>query len=201
VLVGLQPTLRDCRLQRQPFVDLIDANRQDQIVKSYATWDDLLGYCTLSANPVGRIVLAIFGAGTPERNAWSDNVCTGLQVVEHLQDVGEDARRARVYLPQEILDRFSCTAADLLRPAADDTLRAAVAEVAARARRLLSAGRPLARSLRGRPRWAVAGFCGGGLAALDSITAAGHDVLSQRVRPARSAIVRRTTSIAWGRST
>jgi squalene synthase HpnC len=199
VLVRLQATIAACGLERQPFVDLIEANRRDQTVARYATWDDLIGYCALSANPVGRIVLAIFDAANPERIARSDDVCSGLQVVEHLQDVGEDAHSGRVYLPAEVLDRFGCADDELTRPVAAAPLRAAIADVAGRARRLLASGVPLARSLRGRPRWAVAGFCAGGLAALDGIAAAGNDVLGNRVRPARAATVRHALTILRGR--
>jgi squalene synthase HpnC len=199
VLVRLQSTIAACRLERQPFVDLIEANRRDQAVKRYPTWDDLIGYCALSANPVGRIVLAIFDAATPERIARSDDVCSGLQVVEHLQDVGEDARNGRVYLPAEVLTRFGCSDEALTQPVAAPPLRAAVAEVAGRARTLLASGVPLARSLRGRPRWAVAGFCAGGLAVLDAIADAGNDVLGNRIRPARAATVRHAITVLRGR--
>ena len=198
VLVRLQPTIRDCRLHRQPFVDLINANRQDQSVAEYATWGDLLSYCALSANPVGRLVLAVFDAETAERVRWSDDVCTALQLVEHLQDVGEDAHRGRIYLPAEDRARDGCPDADLLAPTASPALRAVLAELSVRARQLLEGGVPLARSLRGRPRWAVAGFCAGGLATLDAIADAGHDVLSRRIRPDRSRAVRHTFAIASG---
>jgi squalene synthase HpnC len=200
VLVRLEPTIRACNLRRQPFLDLIAANRQDQTVTSYPTWVDLLGYCELSANPVGRLVLAVFGADTAERVAWSDHVCSGLQVVEHLQDVGEDARRGRVYLPADDLAAAGCGPEDLLQPVAGPELRAAVEAIAGRARGLLGSGPALARSLRGRPRWAVAGFCAGGLAALDAIALAGNDVLSRQVRPSKGRIVRLTATIAGGRA-
>jgi squalene synthase HpnC len=200
VLVRLQPTIATYRLPRQPFLDLIQANRLDQVVTSYSTWSELLDYCALSANPVGRLVLAVFEAATPERIAWSDDVCAGLQVVEQLQDVGEDAHRGRVYLPADDLARAGCTNDDLLRRSARRELRTAIAAIGGRARRLLEAGRPLARSLRGRPRWAVAGFCAGGLAALDAIAAGDHDVLSEQVRPTRAGVVRHALAIAGGRS-
>jgi squalene synthase HpnC len=198
VLVRLQPTIEACRLERQPFLDLIQANRLDQVVSTYASWPDLLGYCTLSANPVGRLVLAVFDSASPERIGWSDDVCTGLQVVEHLQDVGEDVRRGRVYLPADDLDRAGCTRADLLGPVAPRQLKTVVAQLSDRARELLRSGTPLARSLRGRPRWAVAGFSAGGLAALDAIAAADHDVLSGPVRPRRIDLIRRAVAIASG---
>jgi squalene synthase HpnC len=200
VLVRLQPTIEACRLDRRPFLDLIQANRLDQVVSTYASWPDLLGYCTLSANPVGRLVLAVFDSTSPERIGWSDDVCTGLQVVEHLQDVGEDARRGRVYLPADDLERAGCTRADLFGPVAPRQLKTVVAQLSDRARELLRSGTPLARSLRGRPRWAVAGFSAGGLAALDAIAAADHDVLSRRVRPRRTDMIRRAVAIASGRS-
>jgi squalene synthase HpnC len=199
VLVRLQPTVAACGLSRQPFVDLIEANRRDQAVTTYSTWPELLDYCALSANPVGRLVLAVFEADTPERVAWSDDVCSGLQVVEHLQDVAEDAGRGRVYLPAEDLARAGCTTDDLVQPAASPRLRSVVARIGDRARQLLGAGAPLARSLRGRPRWAVAGFCGGGLAALDAIVAADHDVLGRPARPSRAGVLRHALAIAAGR--
>ena len=198
VLARLQPTIQACRLDRQPFVDLIDANRQDQTVAEYATWSDLLSYCALSANPVGRLVLAVFDADTVERVRWSDDVCTALQVVEHLQDVGEDAHRGRIYLPAETRAGEGCPDADLLAPTATPALRAVVGELGARASQLLESGVPLTRSLRGRPRWAVAGFCAGGLATLDAIADTGHDVLSSRIRPDRNRLVRHTFAIASG---
>ena len=94
-------TAAECVIPAEPFRMLIEANRQDQTVSRYATFDDLLGYCRLSANPVGRIVLHIFGAATAERERLSDLVCTALQLAEHWQDVAEDFARGRIYLPQE----------------------------------------------------------------------------------------------------
>ena len=91
------------RMSAEPFERLIEANLQDQVVSRYATFDDLRGYCALSAEPVGRIVLEVFGQATPQTIALSDRVCTALQLLEHWQDVGEDRRAGRVYLPQEDL--------------------------------------------------------------------------------------------------
>ena len=99
-------TVRRLDLPTQPLFDLVQANRQDQVVSRYETFEDLVGYCRLSANPVGRMVLAIFGVATPQRNAWSDSTCTALQLVEHWQDVAEDALVGRVYLPLEDMRRF-----------------------------------------------------------------------------------------------
>jgi 15-cis-phytoene synthase len=168
-----------------PFFDLIAANRRDQAIVRQATWDQLLDYCRLSANPIGAAVLGIAGALTPEREALSDRVCSGLQVVEHLQDVREDAAAGRIYLPTDDLQRFGVVDADLIAPDASPALRSLVAFELARARELLAAGTPLTRSLRGWCRLAVAGYVAGGLAAADAIEAAGYDVLARSVRPRR----------------
>jgi 15-cis-phytoene synthase len=173
-----------------PFFDLIGANRRDQTIVRQATWDQLLDYCRLSANPMGTAVLGIAGALTPERQALSDRVCSGLQVVEHLQDVGEDAAAGRVYLPADDLQRFGVVDADLMAAEASPALRSLVAFELARARELLAAGIPLTRSLRGWCRLAVAGYVAGGLAAADAIEAAGYDVLAGSVRPRRARMLR-----------
>ena len=109
--------MRERNLPRGPFVRLIEANRRDQVQAAYATFDDLVDYCTLSANPVGELVLYVFEVATPDRIALSDRVCTALQLVEHWQDVAEDFARGRVYLPAEDLERFGVTRADLARTA------------------------------------------------------------------------------------
>jgi 15-cis-phytoene synthase len=173
-----------------PFFDLIAANRRDQTIVRQATWDQLLDYCRLSANPIGAAVLGIAGALTPERKALSDRVCSGLQVVEHLQDVGEDAAAGRIYLPADDLQRFGVVDADLIAAEASPPLRSLVAFELARTRELLAAGIPLARSLRGWCRLAVAGYVAGGLAAADAIEAAGYDVLARSVRPRRARTLR-----------
>src|SRR6266513_2688429 len=103
----LAPTVRTLGLPREPFVRLIDANRRDQRQQVYATFDELVDYCDLSANPVGELVLHIFGAATPERIAQSDAVCTALQLLEHWQDVHEDHANGRIYLPADDLERFA----------------------------------------------------------------------------------------------
>ena len=97
----LQPTVLAHSIPPDPFRRLIAANRQDQEVASYETFDELVGYCRLSADPVGHLVLYVFDSATPERMVLADRICTALQVVEHIQDVGEDLARGRVYLPQE----------------------------------------------------------------------------------------------------
>ncbi|WP_162942039.1 squalene synthase HpnC [Desertimonas flava] len=180
---------------------LIDANRRDQVQQRYATFDELRDYCRLSADPVGRIVLEIVDQATDDRRAQSDDVCSALQIIEHLQDVAEDHAAGRVYLPQEDLARFGCTDADLGAATASDAVRRLVAFEADRARALLSSARPLAAGLPWRARLAIAGFAAGGLAALDAIAAAGYDVLGTACRPSTSRIVRHAVPLAmtWRR--
>jgi squalene synthase HpnC len=185
LLARLTPTLHECALPREPFVRLIDANRLDQRVSRYSTWEELRGYCALSANPVGELVLRVLGSATPERVALSDSICTALQLTEHCQDVAEDLANGRVYLPAEDLERFGCTVADLAGPHAGGPVRKLLAFEVARSRRLLAEGAPLIGELRGRPRLAVAGFVGGGRAALDAIERADYDVLGGPPRAGR----------------
>src|SRR3954462_4772642 len=107
VMRVLQPTIRACSLPREPFLRLIEANRMDQRISQYATWADLKHYCVHSADPVGRLVLGVLGrADDPELVALSDDVCTGLQLVNFLQDVPRDLALGRVYLPAAERARF-----------------------------------------------------------------------------------------------
>lgn len=175
---------------RRPFADLIAANRQDQVVRCYRTFDELVGYCALSANPVGRLVLAVFGLEDATCAEWSDEICTALQVIEHLQDVAEDRAAGRVYLPLEDLDRFGVPLAALDEPSASPALRRLVAFECGRARSLLRAGRPLVRRASGGARLALAGFVGGGLAQLEAIEAVEYDVLGRRAKASPLAVAR-----------
>ena len=101
VMRVLQPTIRACDLPKEPFLRLIEANRMDQRITQYATWADLKHYCVHSADPVGRLVLGVFGRSEPELVALSDDVCTGLQLVNFLQDVPRDLALGRIYLAAE----------------------------------------------------------------------------------------------------
>ena len=177
VVRALGPTVAECGIPMQPFLDLIKANQQDQVVSSYRTFEDLLGYCRLSANPVGRIVLHVFGSYTEPRAELSDAICTALQLAEHWQDVAEDLRAGRIYLPAEDMESYGCTAEDLAAASAPAPVRALIAFEVARARELLAAGAPLIGTLRGAARAAVAGYVAGGRAALAAIAAADYDVL------------------------
>ncbi|WP_199806954.1 MULTISPECIES: squalene synthase HpnC [unclassified Streptomyces] len=190
LLRRLQPTVRRRELTPEPFLGLIAANRQDQLVTRYETYDDLLAYCELSANPVGRLVLAVTGTTTPERVRRSDLICTALQIVEHLQDVAEDLGRDRIYLPAEDMKRFHVQEADLATPSAGASVRALVAYEAERALGLLNEGAPLVGSVHGRLRLLLAGFVAGGRAAVRAIAAADFDVLPGPPKPGKLRLLR-----------
>jgi squalene synthase HpnC len=188
-------TLEDVELPEAPFHDLIEANRRDQHVARYETFDDLVAYCALSANPVGRLVLAVFGVATPERIVLSDRVCTGLQLVEHWQDVREDFVAGRIYLPATDLRAFGVSEASLRAPTASPELRMLVRFEVARARQWLTAGIQLVASLHGWARVAIRGYVAGGLAACDRIADVDADVLAHTTSPSRRAVVRRVIAL------
>ena len=183
VTARLAAAARESTIPAEPLHRLVEANRRDQLVHSYETFEDLLGYCALSANPVGEVVLHTFRAATPDRVELSDAICSGLQITEHLQDVREDLARGRVYLPREDLERFSCEEADLGLIPSPERVRTLIAFEVARARGLLDRGAPLARRLRGRPALAIAAFVTGGRAALGAIERAGYGIGEGPPRP------------------
>jgi squalene synthase HpnC len=190
----LQVSVRACGFPRDPFERLIEANRRDQRQPVYETFAQLKEYCHLSADPVGELVLYVFGVATPERIALSDDVCTALQLVEHWQDVAEDARAGRVYLPGEDRERFGVTGEHLLEAHAEPPLRDLLAFEVTRARALLDRGAPLVGTVSGRARLAIAGYVAGGRAALDAVERAGYDVLAgppQGSKPRRAALTLR----------
>jgi squalene synthase HpnC len=199
-LARLADTVRARALPMQPFLDLVEANRQDQERTRYSTYADLLAYCALSANPVGRLVLGVAGALTPARVAGSDAVCTALQLLEHCQDVGEDlSLRDRVYLPQEDLHAYGVDETQLRAETAGAQLRRLLATQTARARALLAGHGPrLVASLHGWPRLAVAGYVAGGLATADALARAEYDVLGQAVRPSRTGVARHAAALYLG---
>jgi len=184
VMRELQPTIRARSLPREPFLRLIEANRMDQRISSYETWLDLKGYCVHSADPVGRLVLGVLGRSDDrEVVALSDDVCTGLQLVNFLQDVPRDLALGRVYLPAEDRRRFGVEELD--RPSPE--LRRLLEFEAERARALLSSGEELGQRLGGgRVGRAVALFARGGLAALEALERADWDIFNGRPRPSRA---------------
>jgi len=187
VMAELQPTIRDFDLPREPFLRLIEANRMDQRISEYATWADLKHYCVHSADPVGRLVLGLLRrADDGELVAASDDVCTGLQLVNFLQDVPRDLALGRVYLPIEDRRRYDVTVLD----APNEPLTRLLRFEADRARGLLSAGRLLRGRIGGRVGRAVGLFARGGLAALEALDDAGWDIFTRRPRPSRLRLAR-----------
>jgi squalene synthase HpnC len=186
IVRDLERTVRETGVPAQPLLDLIQANRQDQLVTRYATYRDLEDYCRLSANPVGQVVLYIMDAATPERIAASDLVCTALQVIEHTQDVAEDLANDRIYLPKQDMDAFQVTEADLAEPAAGQRVRELIKFEADRAAKALDEGSPLVGTLKGMARLAIAGYIAGGRATLKAIEADGYDVLRSTPRPGKA---------------
>ena len=194
----LAPTVSRFQLSRGPFDKLLAANRLDQSKKTYSNWQELMEYCELSANPVGRLVLAVFEAETPQRLAASDAVCSGLQVLEHLQDVGEDARAGRIYLPADDMALFGCSPEDLRAKVAGRSLRRLVEQQAARTRKMLEEGKWLVGSLRGYARLTVAGFVAGGLAGVDALEGAGFEVLGGTRIAGPGRVLRRYLAVYLG---
>jgi squalene synthase HpnC len=187
VMRNVQPTVREFALPREPFERLIEANRMDQRVSTYETWDDVKWYCVHSADPCGRLVLGVLRLlGDAELVAASDSVCTGLQLVNFLQDVPRDLELGRVYLPQEDWRRFGSPALD--RPS--EELRALLRFEAERAAALLRAGDLLRARIGGRLGRAVGLFARGGLAALDALERADWDLFTQRPKPSRVRLAR-----------
>jgi squalene synthase HpnC len=199
-VAGLKHAAAECEIPMQPFIDLIRANQQDQVVTRYETFDDLDGYCRLSANPVGRIVLYVFGTFSADRAVQSDYICTGLQLAEHWQDVAEDFRAGRIYLPLADMAAHGCTERDLAAPHAAPQVRELMAFEVKRARSLIDTGAPLIGTLRGAARAAVAGYVAGGRAALAAIEAADYDVLAVTPRPGKArTAMELATAFARGR--
>jgi squalene synthase HpnC len=198
VLVRLAPTVRECRLDVEPFHRLLAANQADQRIASYPTYAALVQYCELSATPIGRIVLRIFEVDDAAATNLSDSVCTGLQLVEHWQDVAEDRRRGRVYLPQEDLVAFGVTPAQLDVAESSGRLSALIAFETERAAALLAAGPTLVGLLSGWARVAVAGYVAGGLATVDALRRPDVDVLVDAPRPRRVDTVRHLAGLLRG---
>jgi phytoene synthase len=200
VFLALGHTIAAHALPVAPFHDLLTAFRRDAAgeTHTFATFADLLEYCRCSANPVGRIVLGLFGHGDPERTARADDVCTALQLTNFWQDVRGDLEdRGRVYVPQEDLDRFPGAREALARRQATPGFRDCLAFEVERTRAGFASGLALADLVDGRLRREVRLFAHGGLAILDRIAADGYDVLARRPRLGRADLARLVWKELW----
>ena len=180
VLIALAATARQFDIPIEPFRDLLIAFRQDQTVHRYKTWDDVLGYCRYSANPVGRLVLYLFGYRDAERQALSDATCTALQLANFWQDVGRDLEKGRIYIPLELIAAHGLSEIDVVSRNFDPRYVALMKDLLARTRALFAAGAPLASRVAPEFRVDVDLFSRGGTAVLDAIESLGCDTLHHR---------------------
>jgi squalene synthase HpnC len=179
VYIALRKVIEQFPLPKQPFADLLVAFRRDQVQCRYATFDELLEYCRYSANPVGRIVLHLVckTEPTPEQLAWSDSICTGLQLANFWQDVARDTEIGRCYIPQSVAEQFEV---DLEHLRDSSTFRQMIHYLVTDARSRLQAGFPLVHSVPKTVRADIALFIQGGLAILNAIEKNNCNVLIQR---------------------
>ena len=180
VFVALCETIREFNIPRAPFANLLTAFRQDQTVTRYPTFDDLLGYCGNSANPVGRLVLYLCGYRDVERQQLSDYTCTALQLANFWQDVAVDYGKGRIYLPLDSLARFGVTEADIAERRATPQFLEMMKFEVARARDWFRRGLPLAGRVDKHLAIDIELFSRGGLEILSSIQHQGYDVLKRR---------------------
>ena len=184
---GLEPlfeTLKQAvqthRLPMQPFYDLLSAFEQDVNTQRYASYASLRDYCRRSANPVGRLMLALYEHADAESLQQSDAICSALQLINFLQDVAIDLDKQRIYLPEEDLQAFGVTPEQLQARRVDTRWRALMAFEVERARALMHSGAPLARRLPGRAGWELRLVVQGGLRILSRIESADYDVFRRR---------------------
>lgn len=176
----LARALREHELPLQYCRDLLDAFSQDVAKQRYADFAELQDYCRRSANPVGRLLLHLYRAATPDNLRLSDRICTSLQLINFWQDVAIDWQKARIYLPQDDMARFGVTESHLAEGRCDGPFRALMAFQVQRARAMMREGAPLATRLPGRIGWELRLVVQGGLRILEGIEAAGYDVFGQR---------------------
>ncbi len=180
VFIALRETIRECDIPRQPFADLLTAFRQDQRVGRYATFDDVLGYCHYSANPVGHLVLYLCGYRDAERQQLSDYTCTALQLANFWQDVVRDYAKGRIYLPLEDLAKYGVGESDLAERHTTPEFREMMKFEVARAREWFQQGLALPGMVDKHLALDIELFSRGGLEILKAIERQGYDVLTRR---------------------
>ncbi len=172
--------IQEHALPMQPLHDLLDAFSQDVVKKRYADYDELLDYCRRSANPVGRLLLHLYGEANEVNLRYSDAICTSLQLINFWQDVKKDWAIDRVYLPQDDLARFDVGEAQIAGGRCDEHWRALMKFEVERARELMLYGKPLGSILTGRIGLEMRMIIAGGLRILDKLEAAGYDMFNRR---------------------
>jgi squalene synthase HpnC len=180
VFIALADTVRRFDIPRDPFADLLSAFRSDVDFTGFETMDDLRGYCSRSANPVGRLVLYLFGYRDAERQQLSDRICTGLQLANFWQDVAIDLTKDRIYFPRADLQKFNYLSADLKRHLVSAEFFALMKYEVEAAREMLREGAALHAIVDRRLRRDILMFAGGGLAILRAIEQVGYDVFNRR---------------------
>jgi hydroxysqualene synthase len=180
VFIALRSTIEATGVPQELLIALLQAFRMDVVQHRYSTYDDLINYCTKSANPVGRLVLHLFGAATETTVRLSDHICTALQLTNFWQDVAVDAARGRIYVPLEDFRRFGYTEEDLNSRKTDDRFRALMRFQVERTGRLFNAGAALIGRTEGRLRRELAATLQGGKAILGAIERNGFDALGKR---------------------
>lgn len=182
IFLRLRPVIAAHRLPLRLFRDLLDAFAQDVVKTRYADFAELMDYCRRSADPVGRLLLHLFGAATPTNLDRSDAICSALQLINHWQDVGVDATKPvpRIYLPMEDLARFGVAEGSVLHREPGAEFRALMRFQVGRARALMMRGAPLGRALPGRIGLEIRAIVAGGLRILEKIETVGHDVFNHR---------------------
>jgi len=168
------------KLPLQPFRDLLSAFKQDVGTSRYASFESLLDYCARSANPVGLLMLTLYGAADEENIRASNAICSSLQLINFLQDVAIDREKDRIYMPMDDLQRYRVTPAQLDKSEADVHFRALMRFQVGRARMLMLDGAPLALRLPGRIGWELRMVVQGGLRILEAIEQADYDVFRRR---------------------
>jgi squalene synthase HpnC len=188
LFIGLAATISEHRLPVQLFRDLLLAFKQDVTKTRYADFEELIDYCRHSANPIGRLLLHLNKQITPQHLAWSDAICTALQLINHWQDVAIDWRKndnGRVYLPQDDLARFGLGETDIANQTRAPAWRELMAFQCARTRELMKFGAPLGKALSGRMGAELRVIIAGGCAILDKIDAVDGDVFRHRPKLSR----------------
>jgi squalene synthase HpnC len=197
VFIALKPTIDEFSIPQKPFLDLISAFEQDQTVHEYESFDELRDYCRRSADPVGRLVLYLCRQFNDQNVAWSDSICTGLQLANFWQDVERDYKIGRIYLPREDYSRFGYLREDFDGRRTNAAFLELMKFEVDRARKFLNDGLPLVGKLPGRLQVDIDLFARGGLKILDRIEAIGYRVWETRPKVSKLDVAGLVLGALW----